>query len=101
MIYTLLFSIINLFAAPPILPQDCTTFDVEVRITPAAGSGQKVNIHPSGGKRPYKIIFYKESGQLVSDDFTRQEHMNVPAGKYGCVVVDKNNCRKIIDIEVP
>jgi hypothetical protein len=60
----------------------------------------RITLHVGGGSAPYKYLFYKKSGNLLSEDFdsnTVSVHEN---GKYFCTVIDKTNCKKTIEIEV-
>ena len=78
----------------------CDKFTLKSKITFTDGKGASVEIEASGGETPYKYIFYKESGHLVSTKFDNNWVEGLPKGKYACTVADKNNCKKTIDIEI-
>lgn len=79
---------------------ECGSFSVAVSIR-AEQSGAQVRFSPSGGLPPYRVVFFRQSGELISDDFDRQVHERIPAGQYQCVVIDGRNCRKNLIVNVP
>lgn len=54
----------------------------------------------SGGKEPYKYVFYEESGKLVSEDFNQSSFGSVKAGNYQVTVIDRENCRETKSIQL-
>lgn len=81
-------------------PEPCDKLKLKSSISLDAEKGAKVVIDANGGDAPYKYIFYKESGHLVSTKFDNNWVEGLPKGKYSCTVADKNNCKKTIDIEI-
>jgi hypothetical protein len=82
-------------------PQDpCEKLTLATNVTKSETTGSKVEIVVKGGTEPYKYIFYKESGQLVSSEFDKNTVDGLQTGKYACTVSDKNNCKKSIEIEI-
>lgn len=79
---------------------NCEALDARITITRTAATSS-VQIEPSGGQKPYRIIFFKASGALLSEDFSKQEHRGLSSGKYQCVIVDGKNCRKSFDVNIP
>lgn len=62
--------------------------------------GAKVTVNASGGTAPYKYIFYRKSGELLSENFTNNSINGMSKGTYACTVVDDKNCRKAINIDI-
>ena len=79
---------------------DCQDIKVEFKILSKA-DGNEVKIIPTGGKKPYRIIFFEPNGKLLSEDFKRQSFAGIPSGDYTCVIIDGRNCRKSVDFNVP
>jgi len=78
---------------------DCGNFKATFT-TSKEESGTKLVIEVSGGSAPYKYIFYKQSGDLVSFNLDSNFVTGLPSGKYICLVVDKKNCNKTLEIEI-
>jgi hypothetical protein len=78
---------------------DCNNLIVSIAMEKEPG-GRKVTVKPEGGKAPYKYVFYNEAGYLISEDFDTNFAAGLASGKYFCTVIDKNNCKKTIDIEI-
>lgn len=82
-------------------PQDpCEKLTLASNVTKSEATGSKVEVIVKGGAEPYRYIFYKESGQLVSTEFSKNTVDGLQTGKYACTVSDKNNCKKSIEIEI-
>jgi hypothetical protein len=62
--------------------------------------GTTIKVTAEGGITPYKYIFYKESGHLVSENFDNNSVQGLEKGKYFCTVIDKKNCKKTIELEI-
>jgi len=78
---------------------DCGNFTVSFT-TMKEANGTKLEVEASGGSAPYKYIFYKESGDLLSDDLDSKSVSGLQQGKHFCIIVDKKNCKKTIEIEI-
>lgn len=79
--------------------QGCDDIQVTARITEDP-NGSKITMNVDGGEAPYKYIFYKQSGGLLSEDFDSNAVTGLQKGKYFCTVIDKKNCKKTIEFEV-
>lgn len=79
--------------------KECS-FEATYEVTPSGGGLSDVLITTNKGRAPYKYIFYKESGHLVSPNFDSNEFAGLKAGKYFAVIIDANNCRKDLQIEI-
>ena len=104
LITTLLFAFPSSKANHPrYLSFSCETLNVKAEIVQDSTSvpgAYRVTLKGEGGQAPYKYIFYKESGQLVSEDFDRTEYTGLTKGAYGCTIIDKKNCKKTIEIDI-
>ncbi|MDH4057989.1 MAG: hypothetical protein OEU76_04460 [Cyclobacteriaceae bacterium] len=80
--------------------QNCDNLVVTSTVTIDSEKGGKVQIEVKGGKAPYKYVFYKESGHLVSTKYDNNWVEGLKNGKYSCTVADKDNCKKTIDFEI-
>ncbi len=78
---------------------DCDKMIVK-GITSPGDEGARIEITVVGGHSPYKYIFYKESGHLISEAFDSNSVNGLQIGKYFCTVADKKSCRKTIEIEI-
>jgi hypothetical protein len=99
------FLIIALIFAMPFLSiglQNPVACDLQISSTVTVEQDQtaKIEVTVKGGSAPYTYIFYKESGHLVSTEFTRNWVSGLAKGKYSCTVADKNNCKGTIEIEI-
>ncbi len=63
-------------------------------------AGAKIEITATGGQSPYKYVFYKQSGELISEDFTSNTVKGLEKGQYFCTVVDKKYCKRTLEIEI-
>lgn len=79
--------------------KECTV-EATFEVKPSRNGLSDVLITVNKGKAPYKYIFYKESGHLVSQNFDSNEFAGLKTGKYFVVVADANNCRKDLQIEI-
>lgn len=70
------------------------------KISDESGGLKEITLTPKGGQAPYKYVFYKESGELISEDFNSNKIKGLEQGKYFCTVVDKGYCKKTIEIEI-
>lgn len=93
-----LFAILPL--TDPIQPAtDCGEITAVIKISQEA-DGNKIIVTPKGGQSPYKYIFSKTSGELISEDFDNNTAKGLEKGKYFCTVVDKKYCKKNFEIEI-
>jgi hypothetical protein len=84
----------------PIHPvPDCGEITIATKISQEV-DGSKVAVTPKGGQAPYKYIFSKKSGELISEDFDNNTVKGLEKGKYFCTVVDKKYCKKNFEIEI-
>lgn len=60
----------------------------------------KLVIKPIGGTPPYHVVLYEKDGKIASIDFTKTEYTGLKPGRYQCIVVDSQNCRKEIAIDI-
>lgn len=70
----------------------------EVISTEAARA--KIEIMVTGGQSPYKYVFSRQSGELISEDFTSNTVKGLEKGQYFCTVVDKKYCKGTLEIEI-
>jgi hypothetical protein len=81
-------------------PSDCNDITASVKISEEEPSGSKVTLTIERGTAPFKYIFYKESGELLSEKFD-SNMISVPVkGKYFCTVIDKRYCKKTIEFDI-
>lgn len=80
--------------------EECDELTVKASITYAVESGAKVEIEAKGGITPYKYVFYKPSGHLLTEDFDSNTISKLPKGKYHCTVIAQKGCYKSIEIEI-
>jgi hypothetical protein len=102
---TLLITILWLLfqAESPILVSErkiCDALKVSQVISEKNG-GYTLDLTISDGHEPYKVILSKQSGDLVTEDFDLKHFESLTAGIYTCVVVDKQNCKKKLEITIP
>lgn len=82
-----------------ITENECDKFKVKAEVYPDS-KGAKIEIKTEDGSSPYKYIFYRETGHLISSDYDNNTVEGLKKGKYFCTVVDKKNCKKTIEIEI-
>lgn len=78
---------------------NCDQFKVIGEVQTHSGTAS-IEIKTTGGKAPMTYIFSKESGHLVTEDYQSNIVDGLSKGKYYCTVVDKNSCKKTIEIEI-
>jgi hypothetical protein len=79
----------------------CPSMEIKYSIEQLQSGQYSVSVNPKGGKAPYIVMMASESGQLVSEDFTKSKFENLGKGKYTCIVVDKVRCVMKTEIQVP
>ena len=79
--------------------KDCNKIKASYEVVEESG-GSKVTVKAEGGAAPYKYIFYRESGNLLSEAFDSNSVENLQKGRYFCTIADNRSCRKTIEIEI-
>ena len=87
----------NRFLNPSVVECDKITLK---EIVSSDAAGARIEIIATGGQSPYKYVFYKQSGELVSEDFTSNTVKGLEKGQYFCTVVDKKYCKGMLEIEI-
>lgn len=72
---------------------ECPDIRVSYSVKKNESTLYTVDFELTGGTSPYKVIFYQESGKLVSADFSKKDFSGLNAGNYHVTVIDKNNCK--------
>jgi hypothetical protein len=88
------------FTEPEAIQKDCGTLNFKYSAEETGAQKFTVVITPAGGEAPYKIILSEESGNLISDDFTKTRFESLSKGKYICVVIDKAKCLTKSEINI-
>lgn len=84
----------------PLLSQkNCDDITASVKISEEP-SGSKVTLTIEIGTAPFKYIFYKQSGELLSEKFDSNMISVHGKGKYFCTVIDKRYCKKTIEFDI-
>jgi hypothetical protein len=81
-------------------PKDCESLKVSFEIS-SNNEDHSLDLTIHGGQAPYVIILSKESGDLVTEDFSLKHFDSLKSGKYTCVVIDKGNCKRKLEITIP
>jgi hypothetical protein len=94
----------TLFATLPLsegrgLQVGCDDIQASAKVSQET-NGSKITISIEGGYAPFKYLFYKKSGHLLSENFDSSTAIAMDKGKYFCTVIDKRNCKKTIEFEV-
>lgn len=86
---------------PSEMPNDhCESLTLEFTIENES-KGQTLTVKPQGGQTPYKVILSAESGEIISEDFTKTRFTSIKSGRYVAVVIDNARCMKKTEIQVP
>lgn len=87
---------------PSEMPNDrCESLTLEFTIE-TESKGQTLTVKPQGGQTPYKVILSAaESGEIISEDFTKTRFTSIKSGRYVAVVIDNARCMKKTEIQVP
>ncbi len=72
--------------------QDCENLDISHTVTKPEIGQFKLSISPNGGIAPYRTALSDETGELVSEDFSKTEFQLLKKGTYTCIVVDSKKC---------
>ncbi len=103
-IKTLFISVFMLLKTADQIPDDslvnCDLMTAKATVTNEDGKGFKVEIEVKEGTAPFKYLFYKEAGNLISEDFDSSSVGSLAIGKYYCTVADKKGCRKTVEFEI-
>jgi hypothetical protein len=89
-------------STPSEMPYDrCESLRLEFTIE-TESKGQTLILKPQGGQTPYKLILSAaESGEMVSEDFTKTRFTSIKPGQYVAVIVDNGQCMIKTEIQVP
>lgn len=79
---------------------ECDNVNASVVVSFEEGKGGKAEVTAKGGVVPYKYVFYKPSGHLLSEEFDKNVVSKLEKGKYFCTVLDKKGCYTTIEIEI-
>lgn len=92
--------LVGLLHAQP--KSDCSGFTAssQIRKSNVSDSFSTVSINVEGTKESVKCIFFKLSGQLVTDDFDKKTFDRVSKGDYRMIVVTASGCRKELQIHI-
>jgi hypothetical protein len=85
----------------PELNTGCPEILVNYAIKKNDSALYSIDFELSGGIAPYKLIFYKASGKLISSDFTKKRFSGLGPGEYQLTAIDKNNCRITQKVQLP
>jgi len=86
---------------PPSQNDSCSGFKLSWEVEKdKSGNGKTVIIKPEGGSSPFIYIFYTDTGNLLSDDFKSNRVSGLAAGRYHCTVIDRDHCKKSLEIEL-
>jgi hypothetical protein len=59
-----------------------------------------IKLHASGGEPPYYYIFLDTKGIPVSSDNSKKDFENLEAGSYRTILVDSEDCKKELYLEI-
>ena len=100
-VFLFLSSLGSVASLPPNRPvKDCPAITITYTTTAKQPGLFSLEFIVSGGKEPYKYIFYEESGKLVSEEFNQSSFSSVKAGNYQLTVIDSKNCRETKSIQL-
>jgi len=80
--------------------KDCESFKVLPTLSDKNGV-HSLDLVITGGRAPYNIILSKETGELVTENFDMKHFDSLASGQYSCVVIDKQNCKRKLEITIP
>ena len=79
----------------------CENLKVNYKISESAHESlYKLELTPTGGNAPYHYIFLDSKGNLLSHDQSVKECDKLGKGTYRCIVVDNQECKKELFIEI-
>ena len=90
---------ILLFAGNDLPKSDCPV-KIEYEVTEAKNNVYNLSIKASGGVEPYTYLLLDRNGKPESVDFKKKEFEGLARGEYRCIVLDRNECRKEVSIEI-
>jgi len=79
---------------------DCASFKVTHTVSERNGI-YSLDLLIVGGKAPINVILSKQTGELVTENFSLRHFDSLPSGEYYCVIVDSQNCKRKLEIKVP
>ncbi len=80
--------------------KDCNSFRPSYKLAEKS-TGQTLDINIEGGVAPFAVILSMESGDVVTEDFSLRHFEALKSGKYTCIVIDKQGCRRKFEITIP
>lgn len=86
-------------ATPRAVP-GCESLRVVAETKDAKSSQGEINLKATGGTSPYKFVVFKSSGHLLSEDFSNSKFSNLKADVYQAIVIDRDGCKKQIEINL-
>jgi hypothetical protein len=89
----------NSASYPDVDVKDCNSFRPSYKVAEKT-TGQTLDINIEGGMAPFAVILSTESGDVVTDDFSLRHFEALKSGKYTCIIVDKQGCRKKFEITI-
>lgn len=102
--YLLISVLLSGLAAPnqAVIPSEaCPEIQIIYSVDQPQSGLFTLSVNPKGGKAPYIVILSKDSGQLVTEDFSKTKFEHLEKGKYTCIVVDKGRCVTKTEIQIP
>ena len=92
--FLILFLSITCLSATPIVKYyDCDDIKVEVEIRQVKNGKNNVQLNVSNAEKPIHILFFKESGELLSNDYKSGKIILSEKGTFHYAVVDGKGCR--------
>jgi hypothetical protein len=89
------------FTPPEIGQAPCDSIELTVQVTNAEGlQNGSAEAIVSGAAQPIRYLFYKESGQVLSQDINANKVTNVAAGTYFCSILDGKGCIKKTEFKI-
>jgi hypothetical protein len=86
--------------APDVIAE-CPEIKVTYSIKKNESALYSIDFELTGGRAPYKLVFYMASGRLISSDFSKTGFSGLDSGEYQLTAFDKNNCRITQKVQLP
>lgn len=82
--------------------KDCDYLTIELETSKIQDSNNlfTATIKANGGKAPYNYVFLDKDGNLLSFDHSQKEFKNIKQGNYRCIVVDSQDCKKELYVDI-
>jgi len=80
---------------------ECPEIKVTYSIKKNESALYSIDFQLTGGSAPYKLVFYRASGKLISSDFSKTGFSGLGSGEYQLTAFDKNNCRITQKVQLP